>query len=318
MEFVWLLWSSSICLLAVLVIQLLCRGKAKNSLGQLPPGPPGWPLVGNLFNLGEVPHQSLLDLGKKYGPVMLLQFGVMNNVIIQSSKAAMEMFKNHDLTYADRTITEAMKSCGYCEGSLALAQYGPYWRTVKRLCVTELAVNKRIIETASLRRKSIDQMIQWIEDDAKSQRGVEVGHFVFLMNFNLLGNLMLSRDLVDQQSNEGPEFLKAMDKTMILSGQPNVADYFPFLKWLDPQRIRKKNDEAFGQVLSIVAGFLKERIDDQKSGEQKKRKDFLDTLLQYEGEGEEPAKISDKSIVLLILVIYIYSLHSVQNLHIKL
>ncbi|PIA50816.1 hypothetical protein AQUCO_01200225v1 [Aquilegia coerulea] len=287
MELVGFLWSSSICLLAVLLIQFLRGGKARNSSGQLPPGPRGWPLVGNLFDLGEVPHQALLDLKEKYGPVMMLKFGAMNTVIIQSSKAAMEMFKNHDLTYSGRTITDAMTACKYHEGSLAVAQYGPYWRTVKRLCITALTINKRVNETISLRRKSIDKMIQWIEEGAKTQGGVQVGHYVFLMNFNLLGNLMMSRDLIDPQSNEGPEFLKAMDKIMILAGQPNVANYFPFLKWLDPQRIRKKMDEALGQGLRIVTGFLKERIENQKLG-----------------EGEGQAKISDKNAVSLMLEMF--------------
>ncbi|PIA50818.1 hypothetical protein AQUCO_01200227v1 [Aquilegia coerulea] len=304
MELAWLIWSS-ICLLVVSLIQFF-RGKTRNvSYGQLPPGPRGWPLVGNLFDLGEVPHQNLLDLGRKYGPVLWLQFGAMNNVIIQSSKAATEMFKNHDLTYSGRTITDAMTACKYHEGSLAVAQYGPYWRTVKRLCITALTINKRVNETISLRRKGIDKMIQWIDEEAKNQGGVQVGHFVFLMNFNLLGNLMLSRDLIDPQSAEGPEFYDAMDNLMKAAGQPNVADFFPFLKWLDPQGVRKKMEDAVGQGIHIVTGFLKERIEDQKSGEQNKRKDFLDVLLEYEGEGEGPCKISERDLVILILEMFL-------------
>ncbi|KAF5182066.1 Cytochrome p450 [Thalictrum thalictroides] len=300
-----LLISSSICLLVVSLHQFF-RRKTRNSNGQLPPGPRGWPLVGNLFDLGKVPHQTLLDLGKKYGPVMWLQFGAMNDVIIQSSKAAGEMFKNHDLTYSGRTVTDAMTACKYHEGSLAFSQYGSYWRTVRRLCITELTVNKRVNETTSLRRKGIDKMIEWIDNEAKHQGGVQIGHFVYLMNFNLIGNLMLSRDLIDPQSAEGPEFYGAMEKLMKAAGQPNVSDFFPFLKWLDPQRVRKKMEDAVGQGIDIVTGFIKERIEEQNSGEQKKRKDFLDILLDYEGEGEGPAaKISERAAVVLILEMFL-------------
>lgn len=234
---------------------------------------------------------------------MWLQLGAVNNVIVQSTKAAREMFKNHDIIYSGRTITEAMKACCYNEGSLAIAQYGPYWRTMKRLCVTELTVNKRINETLGLRRKSIDKMLQWIDEEPRHQGGVHVARFVFLMTFNLLANLMLSRDLLDPQSKEGPKFFTAMDGLMRGGGLPNIVDFFPIFKWLDPQRIRKMMERDIGEAMKIVSAFIQERIEDQKSGAQKVRKDFLDVLLEYEGQGEdEPAKLSNRDRVILILV----------------
>ncbi|KAF5185468.1 Cytochrome p450 [Thalictrum thalictroides] len=293
---------SSICLSVVLLLQCL-RGKARNSCRQLPPGPRGWPLVGNLFDLGKFPHLTLFKLGNIYGPVLWLRFGVVNTVVIQSTKAAMEMFKNHDLTYSGRTIIEAMKPYNYYERSMGLAQYGPYWRVIKRLCITEMIVNKQLNETASIRRKGIDKMIQWIEEEAHNQGAVHVAHFVFIMTFNLFGNILLSRDLIDPQSDEGSEFFNAMDTWMQGVGQPNVADFFPILRWFDPQGIRKKIEQNMGSAMDIVSKFLKERIEDQASGEQKKKRDFLDILLEYEGEGDDdPVKISDKGIVILILV----------------
>ncbi|KAF9593730.1 hypothetical protein IFM89_024734 [Coptis chinensis] len=302
MEVAWsfLIWSS-ICLSVVLVLQLL-QGKTRNSSRPLPPGPPRWPIVGNLFDLGQIPHQTLAGLVQKYGPVMWLQLGAVNNVVIQSTRASRELFKNHDLTYSGRTITEAMKACSYDQGSLAIAQYGPYWRTMKRICIEELSASKRVNETAALRKKNIDKMIQWIDEEGQVKGGVRVAQFVFLTTFNLLGNLMLSRDLLDPKSKEGSVFFDAMDGLMEGGGLPNVADFFPILKWLDPQRIRKKMEKDIGQAMHIVAGFVKERIADQQSGQHKERKDFLDVLLEYEGEKEdEPAKLSERDVIILIL-----------------
>ncbi|KAF5188077.1 Cytochrome p450 [Thalictrum thalictroides] len=145
-------------------------------------------------------------------------------------------------------------------------------------------------------------MIHWIEEEAQHKHGVCVAHFVFLMTFNLLGNLLLSRDLVDPQSKEGPEFFNAVDGLIEAAGQPNVADFFPLLKWFDPQGIRKKMDRHLGKAVQIVAGFVKERIEGQNSGEQKNRKDFLDALLEYEGEEVEHSKISERDLVIMIMV----------------
>lgn len=123
---------------------------------------------------------------------------------VQSAKAASEFFKNHDLSFANRTINEGCRVYDYHKGSLALAPYGSHWRVLRRLMTVDMVVNKRINETAFVRRKCFDNLQLWIEEEAsklKEGHGVHVARFVFLMTFNLLGNLMLSRDLVDPKSN---------------------------------------------------------------------------------------------------------------------
>ncbi|KAF9621266.1 hypothetical protein IFM89_018483 [Coptis chinensis] len=306
MELAWsfFVWSAGICLSVVLVLQLL-QVKARNSSRQLPPGPPRWPIVGNLFDLGKAPHRTLAGLVQKYGPVIWLQLGAVNTVVIQSTKASRELFKNHDLTYSGRTITEVMKAGSFDQGSMAIAQYGPYWRKIKRIVVTELSGSKQFNETASMRKRSVDKMIQWIDEEAQAKGRVCLANFVFLANCNLVGNLVLSRDLLDPQCKEGAEFLNAMEGLMIGGGKPNVADFFPILKWLDPQGIRKKMEKDMGHAMQIVSGFVKERIAKPQSGERKERKDLLDVLLEQEDTREdEPDKLLERDMISLILELF--------------
>ncbi|KAF8403205.1 hypothetical protein HHK36_011304 [Tetracentron sinense] len=261
---------------------------------QLPPGPQGWPVFGNMFDLGPVPHQTLASLRQNYGPVLWLRLGIVNTMVVSSAEAAMEMFKNHDISFAGRSITEATRACCYDQGSMAVAQCGPYWRMLRRLCTTELFTNKRISESKNLRRKCINDVIQWISDEAKMTGRVEVARFVSLMSFNLIGNLMLSRDLVDPQSKEGAEFFTLLARFTQWGGSPNIADFFPFLRWLDPQGIRKKMERDLGRGLDIVSRFVKERLQYQNPDQENTKKDFLDVLLEFEGDRkeDEPTKIS--------------------------
>ncbi|KAM1094247.1 hypothetical protein FF1_009275 [Malus domestica] len=50
-------------------------------------GPKGWPVLGNMLDLGTMPHRTLTDLGHKFGPVIWLTLGVRNivNSICQGS-----------------------------------------------------------------------------------------------------------------------------------------------------------------------------------------------------------------------------------------
>uniref|UniRef100_A0A0E0B3H5 Cytochrome P450 n=1 Tax=Oryza glumipatula TaxID=40148 RepID=A0A0E0B3H5_9ORYZ len=42
---------------------------------RLPPGPKPWPIIGNLNLIGALPHRSIHELSKRYGPLIQLRFG---------------------------------------------------------------------------------------------------------------------------------------------------------------------------------------------------------------------------------------------------
>ncbi|XP_022862414.1 cytochrome P450 76A2-like [Olea europaea var. sylvestris] len=298
--FVW-------CIVILAPALVLLRQRMKSKSMRLPPGPPGWPVFGNMFQLGAMPHKTIANLRKEYGPVVWFRIGSINTMAVLTAKAATELFKNHDITFVERTITEVMKSNGFNKAALSLAPYGAYWRVMKRIMTVEMLVNKRINETVSIRQRCINDMIQWIEkesDSAKESGGIHLARFVFLASFNMLGNLMLSRDLVDPQSEEGSEFFTAMMGLMEWSGHPNIVDLFPWLKWLDPQGLKRKMDRDQGITLKVVAGFVAERLKERQDG--KEKKDYLEVLLQFEGNGkDEPEKISNHALNIIIMEVFL-------------
>ncbi|KAJ0027839.1 hypothetical protein Pint_35845 [Pistacia integerrima] len=297
---------SFIVFLIIISASTLLLRRRKSSLKQLPPGPPGWPIFGNMFELGSMPHRTLTDLRDKYGEVIWLKFGATNTMVVLSAKAASDFFKNHDPSFAERTVTEIMRAYDYDKSSLALASYGSFWRVLRRLVTVDMIVHKRINETASIRRKCVNDMLLWIEKEAlqgngEGRRCIHVARFVFLSTFNLLGNLMLSRDLLDPDSKDGAEFFTSMMGLMEWGGHPNISDFFPFLRWLDPQGLKRKMKRDLGKALKIASKFVKERVEENKEGD-RERKDFLDVLLEFEGNGkDEPAKLSEQQLNIFIL-----------------
>ncbi|XP_017240751.1 iridoid oxidase [Daucus carota subsp. sativus] len=307
-------YSSVILIIAVLSILLLKLWMKRKSgaTRRMPPGPPAWPVVGNIFDLGTMPHQSLYQLRQKYGPVLWLKLGSVNTMVIQSAKAAADLFKNHDLTFSNRAVPDAMTVWSYNQGSLGFAPYGAYWRILRKICSTEFLVNKQLNKSIELREKCVDKLVHWIEEASAASRDqggsgeVEPAHLLFLMSFNLVGNLMLSRDLLSVESKEGEDFFRAVNRVMQRAGKPNLADFFPLLKWIDPQSVRRKMKKDLGTAIDIVASFVQDRVQENTAGSHKVKKDFLDMLLEYRGEGKEgPRIISQKNITFIIVEMFV-------------
>lgn len=99
-----------------------------NGQGSLPPGPPGLPLVGNIFQLGFNPHRSLAVFSKTYGPIMSLKLGRLTTVVISSPEAAKEALKTHDHVLSARTFNDPIRAFDHHKHSVVWIPASARWR----------------------------------------------------------------------------------------------------------------------------------------------------------------------------------------------
>ena len=109
-----LLLSLSTLLLASLLYYLLFTSKnSKGRQAPLPPGPRGWPILGNLPQLGSKPHRTLCALSKIYGPLFRLRFGSVDIIVAASAAAAAQFLKVHDANFSNRPLASGPKIFSY-------------------------------------------------------------------------------------------------------------------------------------------------------------------------------------------------------------
>ncbi|KAI3994231.1 hypothetical protein MKX01_012488 [Papaver californicum] len=84
-------------LLLLLLLNNFPRWKNKTNSRRLPPGPPCWPLIGNLLDLGyhyKAPRERLVELREKYGPILMIRMSAVNILVVASADDAMQLVRN--------------------------------------------------------------------------------------------------------------------------------------------------------------------------------------------------------------------------------
>ncbi|GKB21521.1 7-ethoxycoumarin O-deethylase-like protein [Tanacetum coccineum] len=115
-------------------------GKSKN----LPPGPTPLSIIGNLYQLGKNPHQSLAELAKIHGPIMFLKLGRINTLVISSAVAAKLVLQKQDLTFSNRFVSDIIHAHNHFQESVVWLPIGAKWRSLRKLLNSNIFSGKRL------------------------------------------------------------------------------------------------------------------------------------------------------------------------------
>lgn len=58
-----------------------------------PPGPRGWPLIGNMLMMDQLTHRGLAKLAQKYGGVFHLKMGYVHKIVISGPEEARQVLQ---------------------------------------------------------------------------------------------------------------------------------------------------------------------------------------------------------------------------------
>ncbi|KAJ3887383.1 cytochrome P450 [Lentinula edodes] len=115
--------------LTLLVLHLVLARNRK----QLPPGPRGLPILGNVLELATASQIWLIfDRWKyQYGPIMYLNMAGKNIVVLNTQAAATELLERRSANYSDRPKNVVAEYLG-SQLSMPFARYGKPWQSMRR------------------------------------------------------------------------------------------------------------------------------------------------------------------------------------------
>ncbi|CAA0842642.1 cytochrome P450- family 76- subfamily C-polypeptide 6 [Striga hermonthica] len=252
--------SPLLVLISIACILTIYRHSRARKPTNLPPGPFPLPIIGNILLLGPKPHQSLAKLSRVYGPLMSLKLGTLTTVVISSPEAARSVLQTHDLPFSSRKITIAAGSRDHDRFSMVFLPVDGPWRKLRRICREHMFSGPSLESGRALRREKLGQLREYVKSCRDSDRAVDVGDATFTMTLNLLSTTLFSEEFAGFGSGSSREVRDVVWGVLRCLGRPNMADFFPVLKRVDLQGIRRDAEYFTGRLLEIFGEIVDERL----------------------------------------------------------
>ncbi|KAF7838255.1 cytochrome P450 71A1-like [Senna tora] len=216
-------------IITIFVFKLTAKRRNKS---KLPPSPFKLPLIGNLHQLGTLPHRSFRHLSHKYGPLMLLHLGHTPTLVVSSADIAREIFISHDVVFSNRPLTTAAKIFLYGCKDVGYAPYGEEWRQKRRICVHELLSLKRVRSFRFIREEEVAELVSKIGEACENNIIINLTHMLIATSNNIVSRCILGQKY-DYSPDGAKSFGDVARTVMIQFVGFSVGNFFPSLGWID-------------------------------------------------------------------------------------
>lgn len=288
---------TAMAMVVSLWLMLVLARKLISKKPNLPPGPPGWPLVGNLFQAarsGKQFFEFVRDLVPEYGPIFTLKMGTRTMIIITGADLAYEALIEKGQVFATRPDENPTRNIFSCNKfTVNSSSYGPVWRSLRRNLVQNMLSSSRIKEFHNLRLIAVERLINRLKMEADANNGVVwVLKNVRFAFFCILLAMCFGLDL-DEETNERVDH---MMKKILITLEPRVDDFLPILGVFFSKQKERAMEVRREQLETLVPLIKQRRFARDESSVISFS--YLDTLFDLEIEGRK-AGLNDTEIVTL-------------------
>ncbi|KAL5569557.1 hypothetical protein UlMin_026132 [Ulmus minor] len=275
--------------------------KSKSKRLNLPPGPPGWPVVGNLFQVvrsGKPFFEYVEGARKKYGPIMTLKMGTRTLIILSDAKLVHEALIQNGALFASRPRENPTRNIfSSNKFTVNAAVLGPVWRSLRRNMVQNMLSSARLKEFRDVRGRAMDRLIEKLRTEAKNNDGVvwvlKNARFAF---FCILVTMCFGIEM----DEETVEKMDQMMKAVLISLDPRIDDFLPVLSLFFAKQ-KKKVMEVRKKQIEFVYPFIERRrkaLANPGSDETATSFSYLDTLFDLKIEGRDSVPTKEELVTL--------------------
>ncbi|KAK3415208.1 hypothetical protein EUGRSUZ_H00761 [Eucalyptus grandis] len=317
-----------------LLILLVCLWRASykpKSANSAPELPGAWPTIGHLHLLrGETPlAKTLAAMADAQGPIP--HWPRPWPPWLTRKARCSGSFTTHDKELASRTKSKAGVHLGYGNAAFAFAEYGDFWREMRKITMLELLSIRRLDNLKHVQASEIDTFVKdlhalcrtnAIDAQNGSSKVVVISQLLELLTLNIIirmiaskryfGLLSASTGSSTDDDEEASHLRKVIKEFMYISGFPTVSELVPFTGWTDcvgtvktMKRVAREMDEIVGKW--VEEHKLKREGDQRGEVIGDVKEDFIDVMLSVIGEdglaqfGHSPETLIKATVVNIIV-----------------
>ncbi|PQM42000.1 cytochrome P450 705A5-like [Prunus yedoensis var. nudiflora] len=199
------------------------------------------------------------------------------------------IFKTQDLAFADRPAFAFADELPYGNSGFFGAEYGDYWKFMKKICMTELFAPRQLERSRNTRHVEIGKACKKLIESAENKEVVDLGGELMKLTNNSTCKMVMSTSC----SENGDEAARIREMMMRTLGLATKRLGF----WLYGKQLAEVSLE-FDELLEEM---LKEH---EKKGERKEL-DFMDLLLKVYQDDQAELKITRTQIKAFLLDLFI-------------
>ncbi|XP_067683347.1 steroid 17-alpha-hydroxylase/17,20 lyase-like [Haliotis asinina] len=277
------LWPQSVVTQALVVggvVGLIAYNLFKKRYN-LPPGPKGWPILGNFLELrGGLLFRKLRDWSKIYGPVMRIQLGTLPVIVLSRIDVVTEALITRQADFAGRPDTFVVRTLTEGGKDIVQASYGPRWKLHRKIASKAL---RHYLMGENLSLKVSQSLNITTKLMRKEQGAFDPFPYLSLAISNMMTGTLFNKISKDLDSEYYKLYVDALDNFTKDFGDGFLEDIIPLLHLCPTPRFRR-----VARLVSKVSHAIGEEIAAHRSTFRKDEiRDFTDALIQAQQEAEE-------------------------------
>ncbi|XP_042513897.1 flavonoid 3'-monooxygenase-like [Macadamia integrifolia] len=265
-----------------------------------PPGPKPWPIIGNLNLIGSLPHRSIHSLSQQYGPLIQLYYGSVPVVVASSVPMAKQLLKTHDHSFASRPKIAAGKYTFFNYSAMTWSPYGPYWRFLRKLYLTELFTPKRLDLYEQIRMDEMGLLLRRIY--ALSGKEIRLKTHLWNANLSFVSRIVMGKKFSDEPGEALEELKKMFEELFFLNGVLDIGDWLPLLGFLDLKGYVKQMKDLGKRFDGFLGKAISEHEMRRRGVETLEENDMVDVLLRLADDPNLEVKLDSMALKGITLV----------------
>ncbi|NXD83609.1 CP1B1 protein, partial [Halcyon senegalensis] len=250
-----------------------------------PPGPFAWPLVGNVLQLGRLPHLAFVRLARRYGPVFQLRLGHRRVLVLNGEAAIRRALVGLGTRFAGRPDFPSFELVSGGR-SVAFGSCSPRWRARRRLAhaalrarSTEAEVERHVVAEAG-------ELVRLFLRRSQGGTYFEPSPLLVVANANVLCALCFGR----RYGHADGEFTALLDRNDRFGqtvGAGSMVDVLPWLlRFPNPVRSVFRDFQALNRELH---GFVRAKVaQHRQTFDPRTLRDVSDVMIAAVELGDRP------------------------------